>query len=135
MKVFSFMSYKKELKNLSTKSIAYWNNAIVHWVSIATILVNAGVVILFVIYIKPSDLPLRLQYNVFFGTSLHALWWQAYALPLMSFLFFIIDLIVGYVLYNLKERIGAYIVLLGALFASCALLIAAISIVLNNYVL
>ena len=129
------MLYKKELKNLSTRGIAYWNNAIVHWVSIAIVFVNVAVIILFIVYIKPSDLLLKLQYNVFFGTSLHALWWQAYSLPLMSFLFFIIDLIVGYVLYSSKERIAAYIVLLGSLFASLALLIAAVSIVLNNYVL
>jgi hypothetical protein len=51
----------------------------------------------------------------------------------MGMSFFLIDLIIGRVLYNAKERVAAYIVLLGALFANIALLIAALSIVLNNF--
>ncbi len=121
--------------NMKFVDVTYWHNAIVHWVAIATIFVNLGVVVLFLFYVHPSELPLRLQYNVFFGTSLHAPWWQAYLLPVMSFIFFIVDLLIGYILYQAKERIAAYIVLLGALFASVALFIAALSIVLNNYTL
>jgi len=115
--------------------VAYWHNAIVHWVVIATIFINIGVVLLFMFYVHPSDLPLRLQYNVFFGTSLHAPWWHVYLLPLMGFVFFGIDLVIGHVLYKSEERVAAYIVLLGALFANVALFIAALSIVLNNYTL
>lgn len=115
--------------------VEYWHNAIVHWVAIATVFVNAGVVILFIFYVQPSNLPLRLQYNVFFGTSLHAPWWHVYALPLIGLIFFFVDLIIGYVLYNAKERVAGYIVLLGGLFANVALLIAALSIILNNYFL
>lgn len=114
--------------------VAYWNNAIVHWLAIAIVFINIGVVVLFAFFVQPSDLPLKLQYNVFFGTSLHAPWWGAYILPAMSFLFFIIDLVIGHVLYQAGERIAAYIVLLGALFASVALFIAALSIVLNNHI-
>ncbi len=115
--------------------VAYWNNAIVHWVSIVTVFINIGVVILFAFYVQPSELPLKLQYNVFFGTSLLTPWWQVYLLPAISITFFIIDIVIGHILYRAKERVAAYIVLLGALFASVALLIAALSIVLNNYTL
>lgn len=119
--------------NTELNDVTYWKNAIVHWVTIAIAFINIGVIVLFAFYVHPSDLPLRLQYNVFFGTSLHAPWWQAYLLPFMGMMFFLIDIIIGYILYNAKERIGAYIVLLGALFANIALLIAALSIVLNNF--
>lgn len=114
---------------------SYWQNAIVHWVFIATMFVNIGVWILLGFFVHPTELPLRLQYNVFFGTSLHTPWWYAYILPLMGMAFFLIDLMVGYILYHAKERIAAYIVLLGALFANIALLIAAISVVFNNFIL
>ena len=118
-----------------SNNVAYWHNAIVHWIIIATVFINIGVVLLFIVYVRPSDFPIRLQYNIFFGTSLHAMWWQVYFLPLVGFVFFIIDFIIGSILYGSKERIGAYIVLLGALFSSFALLIAALSVILNNYVL
>ncbi len=115
--------------------VAYWNNAIVHWLAIAIVFINVSVIILFAFYIHPSELPLRLQYNVFFGTSLYASWWNVYMLPIMSLIFFVIDLVIGHILYRAQERIAAYIVLLGALFASIALSIAALSIILNNHTL
>jgi hypothetical protein len=115
--------------------ISYWQNAIVHWAFIATMFVNISVWILLGFFVHPTELPLRLQYNVFFGTSLHTPWWYAYMLPLMGMVFFLIDLMVGYILYRAKERIAAYIVLLGALFANIALLIAAVSVVFNNFIL
>lgn len=115
--------------------VDYWHNGIVHWVMIGALLINICVVVLFVFYVHPSHMPLRLQYNVFFGTSLHAPWWHAYVLPLVGLIFFLIDLVIGNVLYNIKERIAAYVVLLGGLFANVALVIAALSIILNNYFL
>ncbi|HIP49892.1 MAG TPA: hypothetical protein EYG99_00395 [Candidatus Pacebacteria bacterium] len=126
---------KNSKQKIILTDVAYWNNAIVHWLAIAIVFINISVVILFVFYIQPSELPLRLQYNVFFGTSLHAPWWNAYMLPAMSFIFFIIDLVIGYILYRAHERIAAYSALLGGLFASVALFIAALSIILNNHVL
>ena len=113
--------------------VSYWNNAIVHWVVIATLFINFGVFVLFAFYVHPSDFPLRLQYNVFFGTSLHTIWWYAYILPLVGLLFFLVDLVIGHVLYKSQERIAGYVVLLGGLFANVALFIAALSIVFNNY--
>jgi hypothetical protein len=129
------ISEQKLKQNNLFEDVAYWHNAIVHWVVIATLFINVGVIILFAFYIHPSDLPLKLQYNVFFGTSMSTVWWMAYLLPVVSIFFFIVDLFIGHVLYRAKERVGAYIILLGGLFASVALLISAISIVLNNYFL
>jgi len=61
---------KNSKQKIILTDVAYWNNAIVHWLAIAIVFINISVVILFVFYIQPSELPLRLQYNVFFGTSL-----------------------------------------------------------------
>ncbi len=115
--------------------VTYWHNAIVHWLVIATLFVNVVVFVLLFIYVHPSDVAIRLQYNVFFGTSFDGLWWQAYVLAGVGLVFFMIDLVVGYTLYSAKERVAAYITLLGALFVNIALLIAATSIVFNNYFL
>lgn len=126
---------KHGVKRNIFNDVEYWHNAIVHWVVIATLLINVGVFVLFAFYVHPSDFPLRLQYNVFFGTSLHTVWWHAYILPLMGLVFFLVDLAIGYVLYNAKERIAGYVILLGGLFANVALFIAALSIIFNNYFL
>lgn len=114
---------------------AYRHNAIVHWVVIATIFTCVGSTILLAFFVHPSDVSIRLQYNVFFGTSLEAPWWQAYLLPVMGFIFFLVDVMISHVLYISKERVAAYIILLGGLFAQIALLIAVVSIVVNNFII
>ncbi len=117
------------------RNTTYWNNAIVHWVVIAIIFVWIASVIILAIFVHPSDVPLRLQYNVFFGTSLHAPWWQAYLIPGVGALFAIGDFFVGRMLYMAEERVAAYSILLGGLFAEVAMLIACVSIVMNNFFL
>lgn len=124
---------QQELNHDPLKNVSYWNNAIVHWMIITNIVLNLGIVALLAFYVHPSDVLVKLQYNVFFGTSLHVEWWKTYSLPLVGMAFFIIDLLIGNVLYYTKERIAAYIILLGALFAHIALVIAALSIILNNF--
>ncbi len=124
---------QQQLNQDPLQNVSFWNNAIVHWMIIANIVLNLGVVVLLAFYVHPSDVLIKLQYNVFFGTSLHVEWWKTYSLPLVGMVFFVIDLLIGNVLYYTKERVAAYIILLGALFAHVALAIAALSIVLNNF--
>lgn len=114
-------------------SISFWNNTIVHWAIIGNLVLNLGVIVLLVFYVRSSDAMIKLQYNVFFGTSLFVSWWQTYILPLICLLFFLVDLFVGSILYKYKERVAAYIVLLGALFTQISLIIAILSIIMNNF--
>ena len=74
------------------KNMSFWNNAIVHWVIIATVVLNICVVVLLAFFVHPTDIMIKLQYNVFFGTSLFTKWWQTYILPLMGLIFFLVDL-------------------------------------------
>ncbi len=115
------------------KAITFGKNALVHWLVIATSIMIILVLVGLLFYVHPSVGMLRLQYNVFFGTSLHAPWWGAYVLVGVGALFFAMDVLVAYILYIARERIAAYAVLLGAFFVQIALLVAAMSIVLNNF--
>ena len=124
---------QQKINSNYAENVSYWNNAIIHWMIIVNVVLNLSVVAFLAFYVHPSDVLIKLQYNVFFGTSLHVEWWKTYALPLVGMAFFVIDLLIGNVLYYTKERIAAYIILLGALFAHIALVIAALSIILNNF--
>lgn len=124
---------QQQLNRDPLKDVSFWNNAIVHWMIIANVVLNLGVIALLAFYVHPSDVMIKFQYNVFFGTSLHVEWWKTYSLPLIGLVFLGIDLLIGNVLYYTRERIAAYIILLGVLFAHIALVIAALSIVLNNF--
>lgn len=128
------MKYHKITPDM-TRDTAYWHNAIVHWGVIATLLVWAASIVLLVLFVHPSDEPLRLQYNVFFGTSLHAPWWQAYFLPMVGLVFIVVDIVIGWLLYRAHERVAAYMMLLSGLFVAIALVIAVASVVMNNFLL
>ena len=129
------MKYHRIIPRTILRDTAYWHNAIVHWVLIATLFVWVASVAILALFVHPSDALLRLQYNVFFGTSLHAPWWQAYLVPAVGLLFAVGDLFVGRMLYAAQERVAAYVILLGGLFTEVALLIASVSIVMNNFFL
>ncbi len=129
------MKYHKIIPQTMLRNTAYWHNAIVHWVMIGMFFVWVAGVVILAIFVHPSDVPLRLQYNVFFGTSLHAPWWQAYLIPVVGALFAVVDFLIGRMLYAAGERVAAYSVLLGGLFAEVAMLIACVSIVMNNFFL
>ncbi len=113
--------------------VTFIKNAIVQWLIIIILIMNIVIVAGLWFFVEPESAFLKLQYNVYFGTSLFAPWWGGYILPAMSFVFFLIDIFLAYMLYVIKERIFAYSILLGAFFVQIALAIASLSIVLNNY--
>lgn len=127
--------YKKRFDGFGrrpSENTPFLSNAIVHWISIAVGLIALCVVILLAINISEAIPSIRLQYNVYFGTSLHASWWSPYILSVIGVFFYILDFVLAYTLYNVRQRIAAYALLMGGLFAHIALLVAVISIVLNN---
>ncbi len=117
----------------SQSNVTFIKNAIVQWLIIIVIVMNLLISTGLWFYTDKSIVFIKLQYNVYFGTSLFAPWWGAYILPAMGFIFFLIDIFLSYMLYVIKERIFAYIILLGAFFVHIALGVATLNIILNNY--
>lgn len=113
--------------------VSFGKNAIVQWMIIITFIMNLLIVAGLWFYVDQSVTFIKLQYNVYFGTSLFVAWWGAYILPAMGFLFFLLDVFLAFILYSIKERIFAYSILLGAFFVQITLAVASYSIVLNNY--
>ncbi len=115
-----------------TENTQFLENAIVQWISILVgMLVFFAFVLLF-FNIKPTEALIKLQYNVYFGASVRSSWWSPYILIAMGIVFYLIDLVLAFILYNEKFRIGAYVLLLGGFFAHIGLLVAVISIIMNN---
>ncbi len=110
----------------------FFSNAIVHWICIAVGIIAVIALALLLLNIQVSSALVKLQYNIYFGASVQAPWWSPYTLSVVGLLFFLLDFGLAWMLYTAKERIAAYSVLLGGLFAHIALLVATISIVLNN---
>lgn len=115
------------------ENVSFFRNAIVHWLLIGVIVLSVSAFAILLYFVHPSLAQIKLQYNLFLGTSKYGTWWQIYLLPITAFAFFIVDLLLAYMLYGLKERIGSYVLLLAAFFLHVALLIAIVGLILNNF--
>ena len=111
----------------------FFKNGLIHWVLIGSLfanLVDWGVLAYF---IRPVDFPIILHYNVYFGVDILGNWWEVYLLPGVGTFFWIINVILSYSFYRLKERIAAYLFLLGAFVIQIGLMIAIGSIIKINF--
>ena len=80
---------------------------------------------------KPR-IPIVIHYNAFFGVDIFGSWWQAYILPLISFFFFLLNVILARKMYVQKERIASHILLFSAFFVCLFAAIAAYAIARVN---
>jgi len=127
--------YRRRLRGFSWQQMedtAFFDNVIVQWVSIMVSVLIIISIIMLMIVLSPDLSTVRLQYSIYFGTALRAQWWSPYVLVFMGVAFYLLDLALAFVLYGSRQRIAAYSLLLGGLFAQIGLLVAVISIVLNN---
>lgn len=96
------------------------------------VLLLANTLLLF-FFIRPSETPIVLHYNVYFGVDLLGIWWQAYMLPVLGGLFFIGHILLARRFYERMERIACHLMLLSAVFLSFGLLISGVSVSFINY--
>lgn len=85
-------------------------------------------------FFRPSDVLTVLHYNVYFGVDLLGSWWQIFMLPGVAIVFIIMDIWFAYRLYTGKrERIAAYLLLLGALMLLSSVLVGCVALAYINY--
>lgn len=123
----------KNILSRSDGGVDFWHNSIVRILLGATVFSVLGAFGLVAYFIRPSETPLVLHYNVYFGVDLLGVWWQLYALPLLGMLFFFLHTVVAKRFYENTERIASYLMLLSASMLTFGVLVASISMVFINY--
>jgi hypothetical protein len=111
----------------------FFHSALIQWVSIGSLFLNAINWGLIAFFIRPVDFPIILHYNVYFGVDLIGPWWQVYFLPLTGLLILTVNAIVGYKFYGIKERTATHLLMLATFIAQVALTIAVASLIVINY--
>lgn len=111
----------------------FFRNAIIHWVLIASLFVNAVCWGALAFFIRPVDFPIILHYNVYFGVDIIGDWWQAYFLPLIALAIMSVNIVLAYSFYKKEERIISYILLLAGLLVQVSGAIAIGGIIRINY--
>jgi len=82
-------------------------------------------------FIKPSEYPIPLHYNIYFGIDLIGPYSRVFSLPLISFFILLMDFILAFWFYS-KDRLAAYILLLTSCAAQIFVLIGAVSLIYIN---
>ncbi len=119
--------------NVSQAQVSFTKNVLVRVLVASTFLTLLLCFGLLSYFIHPSETPLVLHYNVYFGVDLLGIWWQVYMLPFLGVLFFIGHSMLARRFYLRSERIACYLMLFSSSLLSFGLLIACISIVFINY--
>ena len=118
-------------KNISERE--FFQNRIILWLlalNLALSLVNWAII---VIFINRLDVGIILHYNVYFGVDSIGDWRQAFLLPIIGIILFILNAVLAVYFFEKKERIASYILLIASLMAQVNLIIAAVSVIMINY--
>lgn len=111
----------------------FFRSELVHWVLVGTLLLNLAIWIATFFFIRPADFPIILHYNVYFGVDILGDWKEIYFLPGMSTALALVNLLSAFLAYRQKERIAAYLLLLGAFLVQVGVAIGLACLIRINY--
>jgi hypothetical protein len=128
----STSTWEKDLAS-SEGGVSFFENMIVRMLLIAACLPILLSLALLAYFIHPSETPIVLHYNVYFGVDLLGIWWQVYILPFLGTLFFLGHFFLARRFYIGAERIACYLMLLSSGMLSLGIFIASLSVAVINY--
>jgi len=97
---------------------------------LTAIALNIILWIILYLKIKPSEYPIPLHYNIFFGVDLMGGYTKVYTLPGIGILILLFNLILSFSLYK-KERLASYLLIGTAVLIQVFLILSGISIILT----
>lgn len=81
--------------------------------------------------VRPTEYPIYLHYNIYFGIDLIGAWYQIYIIPLSGLAVFLINFMISLIIYN-KEKIISYFLMITALLSQLFLILSALFIIYLN---
>ncbi len=118
---------------LSQGGVDFFRNTLVRILFGGNLLALSASIAILAYFIRPTENPIVLHYNVYFGVDLLGAWWQVYALPAAAAIALFGHLFLARGFYYRTERIAAYLLLLGSGMFSAGVLIASSAIAFVNY--
>lgn len=112
---------------------SFIKNPILFSLALMSILVSAIIFSLLYLFIGTSGDSIILHYNVYFGVDLVGSWREVYLVPLVGFLFFVVNFVLAHYFFYKKERILSHLLMLTALMIQLGMAVASASIIMVNY--
>jgi hypothetical protein len=111
----------------------FFKNRLILWMIGLNLFFNLANWIILWRFIRPVDSSIILHYNVYFGVDMTGDWKNAFILPLIGLIIFLINLILAHYFFQKLERIASHILLMAGFMAQLSLLVASVSVILINY--
>ncbi len=113
---------------------SFFANSIVRSLFLMQLVLVSGLTGFLSFFLRPSDALTVLHYNVYFGVDLLGAWWQTLILPGIACMFVLMNSFMAYRFYMIqRERIAAYLLLLGSTLLIASVFLGCISVVYINY--
>ncbi len=112
----------------------YLQNHFFQWMFLFSFLVHSVLWGLLLYFVRPSEIPILLRYNVYLGLDLTYVvsWYEAYGIPLLGGIFLFLNVFFSFFFFRRGDYFASYIVLLGGIFIQITALISVIAVILIN---
>jgi len=118
---------KKELLNITKNK--FWRDKTSMFVLLTNVLLNIVIWLFLVFRLEPSEYPVPLHLNIYFGIDVIDKWSQAFTIPGIGLIIIFINLVLAYLVFP-KEKFIAQFLLSSSLFVQIILFLAGIGIVI-----
>ena len=99
------------------------------FVLLTNVLLNIVIWLFLVFRLEPSEYPVPLHFNIYFGIDVIDKWSQAFTIPGIGLIIIFINLVLAYLVFP-KEKFIAQFLLSSSLFVQIILFLAGIGIVI-----
>jgi hypothetical protein len=117
---------KNELLNIIKNK--FWKDKFSMFILLTNIFFNISIWLFLIFKLKPSEYPVPLHFNIYFGIDVIDKWTQAFMVPSIGLVVILINLVLSYLVFS-KEKFIAQFLLASSLFVQVLLFLAGISIV------
>lgn len=117
---------KNELLNVIKNK--FWKDKFSMFILLTNIFFNISIWLFLIFKLKPSEYPVPLHFNIYFGIDVIDKWTQAFMVPSIGLVVILINLVLSYLVFS-KEKFVAQFLLASSLFVQVLLFLAGISIV------
>ncbi len=115
------------------KEESFWHNNIARILIVLALVPLVWSALVLGARVFPTDIPVVLRYNVYFGVSLLGDWWQVYMLPVCGVILLGLHIFLAEHYYRMKERVASYLLLLASVFINASILVIAVALGMINF--
>jgi len=110
----------------------FWTDPLIFFSVVLAILANAGLWAVLYSTVTPTDMPIILHYNIYFGVDSVGSWKSLFFMPTLSAGLLVVNLVLARFFYY-KERVAAYLFAGATLLLQLLMAVGVVSAIIINF--